>query len=244
MRTRIVAFALLAFCQLHLQNGGVLGQKYYMNFAFNNNNPDGGTSDDTGGGGGGIPGQPGNPDSHESHEAAASQDAAGGSDHSKGISPGNKSDNDKDEDKSHLEEEDDNEDSKESNEGSPKEPPPGTDDDDDDSDSKDAPGRRERERQKEENVARRTGDHSHHSSYEISIDDSFGGRYVRSIYESSESHGHSGSKGGSGSGGAKSNADSGASTELDREAHKAQENGIPKQRTLTENDYEEFNDDV
>jgi len=55
MRMRLLTGYLVLLALGQLPEHGALGQKYYMNFAFNNNNPDGegGTGVDGGGGGAG-----------------------------------------------------------------------------------------------------------------------------------------------------------------------------------------------
>ncbi|ALC39224.1 Acp32CD [Drosophila busckii] len=235
---RIVALCLVLW---QLQAATVMGQKYYMNFAFNNNNPDGTSADN---GGDKAPGLPGGevPDAGSNGESgangsggdanASSKDSSDNDEKSgsgggggSGSGGGDKSKEDgSGENSGDTEKADDN---------------PGRDDDDDDSDSHDPSSRREKIRQAEEEGEKGPdGDHSHHSSYEISIDDSFGGRYVRSIYESSESHGHSGSVAGSGSGGRdKVNEDSSAG-----EAPGGAPNA--EQKTFGANDYEEYNGDA
>ncbi|EDW63933.2 uncharacterized protein Dvir_GJ10466 [Drosophila virilis] len=201
MRTRLsIRILALGLLLWQLQATAVLGQKYYMNFAFNNNNPDGegGEGSDAlkgppnGGGSAEGPASRGHSSEHEGSGDRASGDnsqqadkagsgAGSAGDRSAGSAGAGDSGDSRagrvqNKDKSALLDQRVH--------------------DDDDSDSHDPVDRR----QKEELALAKGGnkEHSHHSSYEISIDDSFGGRYVRSIYESSESHGHGASRAGSG----------------------------------------------
>ncbi|XP_017032808.1 accessory gland protein Acp32CD [Drosophila kikkawai] len=168
------------------QERGVLAQKYYMNFAFNNNNPEGEEGDKNG--------EPGT--EHEGGDNGPENIGNnGGTDNTGGGVSG--ADGDAHGYIGEGEIMDAGSGDRQKNKGyGTQRRIAGTDDDNDDSDSKDAHNRR-RMMAEHENEASKPTDHSHHSSYEISIDDSFGGRYVRSIYESSESHGHSGSNEGS-----------------------------------------------
>ncbi|XP_017059248.1 accessory gland protein Acp32CD [Drosophila ficusphila] len=207
LRMRLLTgyLVILAVGQLVAQHG-VLGQKYYMNFAFNNNNPDANDGDAAGPIGVNAPGGPGE-DSQDGqpHEGDDSGTAEGPIkipvDDSKASSGSSdtKSTNEDSDSNSDSKSDSDSGDTSEAGIYSKSDSNPGTDGgdgDDDDSDSKDDRNRREKLARQEE-LGGNPVDHSHHSSYEISIDDSFGGRYVRSIYESSESHGHSGSRAGS-----------------------------------------------
>ncbi|XP_016990703.2 accessory gland protein Acp32CD [Drosophila rhopaloa] len=212
MRTRLLTGYLVLLAIGHLPEHGVLGQKYYMNFAFNNNNPDAeGGGGDGGAAGGGPGGPPGG--SHEGPPHSPGMDESGPTDGP--IEEHHPADTTHEEPGDHGIDENDHGDGDHGSGGDdPGEPHSqggsggvgisgveehngGRDDDNDDSDSKDDKDRRQRAEQNEHSQEGKRNDHSHHSSYEISIDDSFGGRYVRSIYESSESHGHSGSQAGS-----------------------------------------------
>lgn len=211
MRIRLLFGFLVLLALGHWQERGVLAQKYYMNFAFNNNNPDGAD----GGGGGGDPGASHPPYTGPVGDGGVADPSVGH--HSKGNDADNAPDiggdtggegggdkaeaNGGDEVEtgvgtgSGYEGADGGGDTGGDGDGDVM-PNGGHDDDNDDSDSRDPKNRRHKLAEKEMGTARRN-DHSHHSSYEISIDDSFGGRYIRSIYESSESHGHAGSSEGS-----------------------------------------------
>ncbi|KAL7741760.1 hypothetical protein ACLKA6_000369 [Drosophila palustris] len=239
MRTRLsIHISILAFGLVLWQLQSVLAQKYYMNFAFNNNNPDANGNENGGGesqdmavpGGAGLE-QPDTGESNSDDDGSSSDsgdddgdsnDEGSGDDNGDSGSGESGSDSGKDVGKDSGSD-DDSDDSDSQNSGVP-----GMDDDNDDSDSHDAGPRPFREEAEDEDGP--DNDHSHHSSYEISIDDSFGGRYVRSIYESSESHGHSGSNAGSGSRG------------LDQaDSSDSKEDG--KIQTYGADDYEEYNDD-
>ncbi|XP_064548589.1 accessory gland protein Acp32CD [Drosophila montana] len=217
MRTRLsIRILALGLLLWQLQASAVLGQKYYMNFAFNNNNPDA-----EGGGGSGEPKV--KPNRGGSEEGAASraqsnENAGSGVRAESGSADDGKDRSNPGTDKSNDDASDKGEnsgggggggdgsagsgggggDSRERHEGNKDKSAPLDQrvHDNDDSDSHDPIDRR----QKEEQALAKAGnkEHSHHSSYEISIDDSFGGRYVRSIYESSESHGHEGARADSG----------------------------------------------
>ncbi|EDW88034.1 accessory gland protein Acp32CD [Drosophila yakuba] len=197
MRMRLLTGYLVLLALGHLPEHGALGQKYYMNFAFNNNNPDGegGTGADGGAAGGGPAGAGGaTSDRSQEGDGSAATDRPN-DDHATSADNSLATDGDAGDKKSSGDGKSDSDsDSKDSSGGNAATPANGHDDDNDDSDSKDVKDRHSKEDAAAE--GKRT-DHSHHSSYEISIDDSFGGRYVRSIYESSESHGHSGSNAGS-----------------------------------------------
>ncbi|EDW11049.1 accessory gland protein Acp32CD [Drosophila mojavensis] len=235
MRTRLsIRILALGLLLWQLQATAVRAQKYYMNFAFNNNNPNDGssgsettpsgsnsgqTSPDPGsgenGGAGGSTdnnsGNTANTDAVDNNGSGTGGGGGGGEGSNQGVDGGNGSGN------------------KSGKEKSKEDGQRFLDEDDDDSDSHDTPDRRAKQLQAAENQNRPANDHSHHSSYEISIDDSFGGRYVRSIYESSESHGHSGSNPRSGS--QQNKADSSGSN--------LKETG-GKERMYNDDDYEEF----
>ncbi|XP_032293959.1 accessory gland protein Acp32CD [Drosophila virilis] len=222
MRTRLsIRILALGLLLWQLQATAVLGQKYYMNFAFNNNNPDGegGEGSDAlkgppnGGGSAEGPASRGHSSEHEGSGDRASGDNSqqadksdrdgssddrgnsGGSDAGSDAGSGAGSAGDRSAGSAGAGDSGDSRAGRVQN----KDKSALLDQrvhDDDDSDSHDPVDRR----QKEELALAKGGnkEHSHHSSYEISIDDSFGGRYVRSIYESSESHGHGASRAGSG----------------------------------------------
>ncbi|XP_020807007.1 dentin sialophosphoprotein [Drosophila serrata] len=200
MRMRLLFGFVVLLALDHLERS-VLAQKYYMNFAFNNNNPDGNASDES----------KANPPKHgqdtdknindginENSEFTDKDKGDGNGEAGKGLGDSNGNaggDVDGEGDEAGYQGEDGHDANGNGNDPA-QQPTGGKDDDNDDSDSKDNKNRRHQLAEQEDKALKRT-DHSHHSSYEISIDDSFGGRYVRSIYESSESHGHSGSRDGS-----------------------------------------------
>ncbi|KAI8043681.1 accessory gland protein Acp32CD [Drosophila gunungcola] len=231
MRTRLLTGYLVLLALGHLATEhGVVGQKYYMNFAFNNNNPDaeGGGGPVPGGGPGGQEGPPhtdgedsGTPDGTPGENREVPADTSHGeSDDSNGSDDNEDNENSGSDDGSGNSGSQNDSDDKKND---------GHDDDNDDSDSKDTKDRRIKAEESEgSQEGNNRGDHSHHSSYEISIDDSFGGRYVRSIYESSESHGHSGSKAGS------NQRDSGTGPQ-DSSAEE-----VPSNPRAPEDDYEEM----
>ncbi|XP_022214715.1 accessory gland protein Acp32CD [Drosophila obscura] len=285
-RIRLLTLVLLTLVQLQ-GRGSVLGQKYYMNFAFNNNNPDGALSGEGIGGGAekqapqnfgdhgtGDEGDHDNDnlsyhndnnadgdDNNGDHNEEAQGDHGGdhdgdGGDGGDGDDGGDGGGDYGGDDGGHDgadgggdhggDGDGDGDGGDGNHDGGDDMGVPGDVGDDDDSDSKDEGDRRKRmaEMNANEGAAKAAGEHSHHSSYEISIDDSFGGRYIRSIYESSESHGHSGSKGGSGSGGV------GKDSSASQGGEDTLVNGHPpvgplgvKKRTYGESDYEEYNGD-
>lgn len=230
VRIRILALG-LALWHLHASQQIVSAQKYYMNFAFNNNNPqaniDDGVDENEAGqpmqNGGGLDNRHDGNNSMYSDDSNASgsgsdNDGSHGTDISngsgghassgshKGNSGGGGSDGGSGAD---------------SDDGRASASFRGLDADDDDSDSHDPRDRREKLLADEEEQANE--EHNHHSSYEISIDDSFGGRYVRSIYESSESHGHPGA------------------SEMTRTNNEHSESADLSERLYGDDDYEEFN---
>lgn len=225
IRIRILALG-LALWHLQASQQIVSAQKYYMNFAFNNNNPNANNED---GSNGIVP--PGTNRAEDTEEVE--EDSHGlhrrneDSDDEDRVDPDlteeltdEKEDDDSDEDehsgrfRSVGEEED---------HGNASDNMRGLDGDDDDSDSHDPKDRRDKLDVLNENPDGE--EHNHHSSYEISIDDSFGGRYVRSIYESSESAGHPGASG---------------QTRVDNTDHSASADDKAG-RLYGEDDYEEFN---
>lgn len=239
MRTRLsIHISILAFVLVLWQLQSVLAQKYYMNFAFNNNNPDAegnGPSQELTQPG---PGERGAQDLESVNDDSSSTDEDSDDDSGSGDNDDDEDDDDDEEGSGDDDDEsaddddsgsgDSDSDSGDSDDDDQSSGVPGVDDDNDDSDSQDNARRTARSEIEENNGP--DNDHSHHSSYEISIDDSFGGRYVRSIYESSESHGHSGSNPGSGS----MRLDQGDSSSSKQAQQK---------RMYGDDDYEEVNED-
>lgn len=228
VRIRILALGLALW---HLQAGQqiVSAQKYYMNFAFNNNNPQANNEVGDHAINGAAPRESSDAITNrqtenmyrgESSGSAHSQAESGNTDNndgSEGISrPQNSGSGGNDNDNGSNGDGD-----SDGYGGHGSASFRGLDADDDDSDSEDPRDRREKLEEAEDN---QDGDaHNHHSSYEISIDDSFGGRYVRSIYESSESHGHPGA------------------SELSRVNNEHSESDDKLERLYGDDDYEEFN---
>lgn len=228
VRIRILALG-LALWHLQASQQIVSAQKYYMNFAFNNNNPQANNDD-----GEDViePGQPiqnsdgidtrhdanGSVYSDDSNDSGPSNEDSHGAGDSNGSGNHDSSDSHKEHSNSGGSDGDSDDDG---DDGQASASFRGLDADDDDSDSHDPRDRREKLLQDEEEQANE--EHNHHSSYEISIDDSFGGRYVRSIYESSESHGHPGA------------------SEMTRFNNEHSESIENNERLYGDDDYEEFN---
>lgn len=226
IRIRILALG-LALWHLQASQQIVSAQKYYMNFAFNNNNPNANNEDSNGV----VPPGANREDGSEEVE----EDSNGGHGRNGDSDDGHGSDADLTEEMTDEKEDHDNDEDERSGKfrsvgeeegehGNASDNMKGLDGDDDDSDSHDPKDRREKLNELNENPD--AEEHNHHSSYEISIDDSFGGRYVRSIYESSESAGHPGAS---------------AQTRVDNTDHSASEDGKAGGRLYGDDDYEEFN---
>lgn len=229
IRIRILALG-LALWHLQASQQIVSAQKYYMNFAFNNNNPNANNEDASANGM-----MPPGANREEASEVVDSH-GAGHRGHDSEDEHGVDADLTEeltDEMEDHSHDNGDNEDDhsgkvrgngeeEEEDHNNVSDNMKGLDGDDDDSDSHDPADRREKLEELNENAD--AEEHAHHSSYEISIDDSFGGRYVRSIYESSESAGHPGAS---------------AQDRVDSLEHSGSEEKV--ERLYGDDDYEEFN---
>ncbi|XP_023165989.1 accessory gland protein Acp32CD [Drosophila hydei] len=244
MRTRLsIRILALGLLLWQLQATAVRAQKYYMNFAFNNNNPNGGLGDETSEDqtddpsdgvsgdhdGSGADHNGGSDSGDNDHNSSSGAGGGSGSGSDDGSSGGSGSGSDSGSGGGSSASGGGRPGSDSGTKADVTAEPFFMDNDDDDSDSHDMVDRRTKMKEAEANGNRPENDHSHHSSYEISIDDSFGGRYVRSIYESSESHGHSGS-----------NPDSGPRQTKQGESSDASEYSG---KLYNEDDYEEDNTD-